>query len=126
MSNRTRRQRIGILGCTPHRWSPDQRRLESTVTTTGHSGQAGEGEHTLFLSLSRYVSGVIRFLSRFVGPVTVVSRLWYGYYRNEGDTTRYTVQVVNQRHHRTIVFCDHGTWLVSLRVSDYVSIVTQS
>ena len=72
MSNRTRRQRIGILGCTPHRWSPDQRRLESTVTPTGHSGQAGEGGYTLFMSLSRHVSGSIRFLSRFAGPAVVV------------------------------------------------------
>ena len=96
------------LGCTPHRWSPDRRHLESTVTTTGHSGQAGEGEHTLFPSLSRHVSGGIRFLSRFVGPAAVVSRRRHGY---EGDMLRYTV--VDQRHYMTIciAFCDHGTGL---------------
>ena len=71
------------------------------------------------------MGGVIRFLSCFVGTATVASRRWHGYYRNEGDTTRYTVQVVNQRHHRTIVFCDHGTWLVSLTVSDHVSRLIQ-
>ena len=72
------------------------------------------------------MSGVVRFLSRFVGTATVASRRWHGYYRDEGDTPMYTAQVVDQRQHRIIVLCDHGTRLVLLGVSDYVDIVIQS
>ena len=54
------------------RWISGWRRPESTVTTTGHSGRAGVGEYTIFLSLSRHVSGVIRSLSRFAGWLRVL------------------------------------------------------
>ena len=71
------------------------------------------GEYTLLLSLSRCVSRIMHFPSRFIDSAAVSVTL-----------VLLKRTLAHRCHHRTIVCCDHSTYLVSLRASDYVSLLT--